>query len=193
MPEASETSLKTSRRLRCGRAGSRRSAGPWARSSPGCPSTGSSGPAPARSPCRGRGRDSSGHEQVELPVPVVVEERCSPSPSASPGSARPALRRHVLEAPAHVAVEDVLPVVGDEEVGPAVVVVVAGAHRRGPAGAAQAGLVRDVGEGAVVVVAVEAVRGRLAPRPGLVLPRAPPRAASPRARARRSSRRCRSR
>ena len=58
-------------------------------------------------------------------------------------------------------IEAVLAVVGDVEVFPSVVVVVADADALAPAGCGEAGFRGDVGEGAVVIVAVEVVGGRL--------------------------------
>ena len=52
-----------------------------------------------------------------------------------------------------------MPVVGDEEIDPAVVVVVAGAHARGPADAIEPDACGDVLERAVVLVAIQPAEG----------------------------------
>src|SRR5207248_11435321 len=64
--------------------------------------------------------------------------------------------RDVAErAVAIVAIENLVAVIGDEEIDVAVVVVVAGADALSPSRAADACLVRHVGERAVAVVAIQ--------------------------------------
>ena len=65
------------------------------------------------------------------------------------GDAAVALQRLAREVPVHVA--------GDEEIEPAVAVEVAPGSAGGPVAERDAGFFRDVGEGAVVVIVIEAV------------------------------------
>ena len=98
---------------------------------------------------------------------------CSRSPTASRPWRSPAVAVTSSNRPTPVAIQHVLSVGGDEQVGPAVVVEVAGADARGPRGAPQPGGVGHVLEAAVVQVAVEPIasdpdpagRSRLAARP----------------------------
>ena len=131
------------RRPRCGRAGSSvgRPLGPQFTGMPFHRQL-SPGPAPAWS--AGPGRDSS-RRTGRASRHGRSRGRCNPSPSASRGE-EARFRRHVLKAAMIVPVQDVLAVVGDEEIGPAVVVPVAGADRGRPASAAQAGGVGRVRE-----------------------------------------------
>src|SRR2546427_7985763 len=72
--------------------------------------------------------DVAGHEQVQLPVAVVIPEGAPGGPSIHGDAGRFA---HVGERPVVVVViEPIAAVVGDVEVGPAVVVEVARAQDR---------------------------------------------------------------
>src|SRR5260370_27866437 len=67
---------------------------------------------------------------------------------------------HVGErAVAVVAIQNILSQVGKKKIVEAVVVVVGDCRRRSPSSAAQAGLIGDVGEGAVTVVLVQTISG----------------------------------
>ena len=102
-------------------------------------------------------------EEIEPPVAVVIQE-CGPCVPQGLGRGYAGFPGHILErAIAVVPVQDVPAVVGDEEVGIAVAVVVAGAGALSPAMAHKARFRRDIGEGPVVVVAIQAVRGFFAP------------------------------
>src|SRR5262249_46343770 len=99
-----------------------------------------------------------GDEQVQVAIPVVVDE----STSGSPARARfeqARLAGDVGERSiAVVAVQDVLPPIRDEEVLVAVVVIVSNGDRGRPALPRQACLGGDVGESAVAIVLVQAIR-----------------------------------
>ena len=104
------------------------------------------------------GRD----EEIQVPVPVVVEERASRVP-AFRIAADSRLPGHIREgAVAVVSIEDVRASVGDEQIVEAVVVVVADANPVRPPGAHEPGILGDVGERAVPIVLVKAVRRDLA-------------------------------
>ncbi len=98
-----------------------------------------------------------GDEQVQVAIPVVVQEAASGSP-ARLGVQEPRRLRHVREGSvAVVPVEGVLPEAGAEEIFEAVVVVVPDADSGSPTHGTQAGLFRDIGERPVTIVLVEAV------------------------------------
>ena len=98
-----------------------------------------------------------GDAQVEVSVAVVVHPGAAGA-VAHGVLAKPGLLRHVGEcAVAVVAVQHVVAVVGHKQIVEPVVVVVAHGDGRGPAGADEAGLRRDVGKRAVAVVLVQAV------------------------------------
>src|SRR5215471_17137327 len=95
-----------------------------------------------------------------MAVAVVVNEGAASAPFAGPcdtGFVGDLNEHSVL-----VVVQAVLSVVGDIEVFPAVVVVVADANALSPARSGEAGLVGNVGECAVVVIAVEVIGRGLA-------------------------------
>jgi len=103
----------------------------------------------------------AGHEEVELPVPVVVAEGAAGRPSLH-GHARGG--GDVGEGPvAVVAIQPAAAEVGDEQVFPAVAVEVARADALSPAPIVHARGGRHVGERAVVVVVEERRRRRLVP------------------------------
>src|SRR4029077_18444662 len=91
---------------------------------------------------------------------IIVDESASCSPCFA-GSGDAGLFSHFGEDSVLIVVETVLAVVGDVEVFPSVVVVVADAHALAPSGCGETGFGSDVGEGAVVIVAVEVVGGSL--------------------------------
>ena len=111
------------------------------------------------------------HEQIDTAVAVVVDERAARSPSGSTGRQARAGGDVSEAAVSEVVIEHVLPVVGREQIEAAVVVVVADADARCPADRAETGARRDIGERAIVVVAVEMRRGSPAGRMRLVLAR----------------------
>ena len=82
-------------------------------------------------------------------------------PQALPDPATPAFSATSVKTPCLIVVEAVLAVVGDVEVVPSVVVVVADADALAPSGRGKAGFGGDVGESAVVIVAVKVVGGSL--------------------------------
>ena len=133
-------------------------------------------------------------EQIETPVPVVVDEGAARSPPGLPGR-QPGGARHVLErAVAAIMVQHVLAVVRDRQIDEAVVVVVARHRRRmRPSHRVQPGMGGDVRERAVVIVVVEVRAWRVCRRIRLGLARVLRAAVHRSGPGHRASRRCRSR
>ena len=95
-----------------------------------------------------------------MAVAVVVDEGTAIAPGFS-GAGDAGFVAHVRECSvAVVVIKDVLSVVGDIEIFPTVVVVIADANALAPAGVGKSGLLRDIGESAVVIVVIEMARGR---------------------------------
>ena len=96
-----------------------------------------------------------------MAVAVVIDPRAPRAPGLSrAGHAR--FLRHFGEDSVLVVIQTVLSVVSDVEVFPAVVVVVAGANTLSPARRVDTCFDSNVGEAAVMIVAVEMVGGALA-------------------------------
>ena len=104
-------------------------------------------------------------EEIQVAVAVVVEKRAAGSP-ADLFVVDTSLARHVGEGSVAVVVkENVVSPEAAEQIVPAIVVVVADANAGLPAGAAEAGFFRDVGECSVAIVFVEVRSGRFAGGP----------------------------
>ena len=100
-----------------------------------------------------------GNEQIEIPIPVVVDETAARPPAwrIVPQSGTPG---HVgKRSIAVVAVETVLPEVCAKNILESVIVVIADANRGGPARCFQTGFFRHIGECAVTIVLVKAIAG----------------------------------
>ena len=104
-----------------------------------------------------------GDEEVQVAVTVVIDEGRAGIPGGVIGGRfgnQSRLRRDVRKRTvAIIAVKRVLAPIGDEKVQAAIVVVIAHGNALAPTGSPQAGLIGNVGEGAIVVVAIEAVGG----------------------------------
>ena len=101
------------------------------------------------------------HEQVQVPVAIVVDPGAAGAPAALLVEEAGPLGDVAEGAVAVVVVEHVLSPIRDEDVVEAVVVVVADSDGRGPSGPPQARFVGHVGERTVAIVFVEAVGGLL--------------------------------
>jgi|SRR5580658_85799 hypothetical protein len=96
-----------------------------------------------------------------MAVAVVIDESAAVAPGFS-GACDARLFAYVGECSvAVVVIEDVFSVVGDVEIFPAVVVVIPDANALAPAGVSETGFLRNVGEGAVVIVVVQMAGGCL--------------------------------
>ena len=99
-----------------------------------------------------------GDHEVEMAIAVVIDEGAAVAPGFA-GASDARFFAYVGEsAVAVVVIEDVFSVVGDVKIFPAVVVIVADAHALAPTGVREAGFLRDVGKGSVVIVVVEVAR-----------------------------------
>src|SRR5215831_5146749 len=96
-----------------------------------------------------------GHDQVKLPVAIVIHEGATSAPVFS-GTRDPGFFASLREDALTIVVEAILPVVRDVQVFPTIVVVIANADALPPARGTQSGFFRHVGEGPVVVVAIQA-------------------------------------
>ena len=95
-----------------------------------------------------------------MPVAVVVH-KSAPGPPRLAGTAHSCLVADVAKrAVPVVVVQHILAVVADVQIGVAVVVVVADAHALSPPGMHEPCLLRDIGEGAVVIISIEMIAGR---------------------------------
>src|SRR5215469_17733382 len=105
--------------------------------------------------------DVIGHDEIQLPVSIVVHEgtTCAPSLARS-GHSR--LFCDFGEYTVIVVIELVLTVIGNVEIFPSVVIVVADANALSPTRCGETSLCSHIREGAVVIVVVETVRGPLA-------------------------------
>ena len=106
-----------------------------------------------------------GNEQIKVPIPVVVKETASRSPAWLIVPKAGTVGHVGKSSIAVVAIETVLPEVGTKNILESVVVVIADANAGRPARCLQASLLRDIGEGSVVIVLVKAISGtRRVPR-----------------------------
>src|ERR1035441_9805444 len=109
---------------------------------------------------RGIEIDVVGDEEVEAPVAIVIDETAARGP-ADVVVPEAGFARDIGEGTVAVVVkQDIVSPESDEEIDEAIVVVVAGTDSLSPAGEGDAGLLGDVGEGAVMQIAVE-MAGRL--------------------------------
>ena len=99
-----------------------------------------------------------GDKEIQLAVVIVIEESRGRGPAAGCDAC---MRSYIRKcAVAVVVVQDVAAVAGDIEIGKAVVVVIAGGHAHpvvGFAGPRKPRLGSDVGEGAIPILAIEAI------------------------------------
>src|SRR6266478_4627455 len=94
-----------------------------------------------------------------MAVAIVINKGASSSPSFA-GTSHAGLITHVGErAIPIVVIQNILSVIGDVEVVPAVIVVVAYANALAPSGVCQPRFFRDVAECAVMILAIQMVRG----------------------------------
>ena len=100
------------------------------------------------------------HHQIEMAIAIVVDKRAARAPCLA-RSRDAGLLGDFGEDAVLVVVEAVLAVVGDVKIFPSVVVVVANANALSPAGRGQAGFGGHVGEGSVMIVAVQMIAGAL--------------------------------
>ena len=120
----------------------------------------------------GRGRlcgiklDVIADEKVEMAVAIIVEE-CAACAPAHMLVIDAGLASDIGEGAVTVVVKkDVVSPETAEEIVPSVIVVVADADARLPAGAREAGLCGDIGKCSVAIVLVQMGSGRLTGRPG---------------------------
>ncbi len=99
--------------------------------------------------------DVVGHDQIELAVAIIVDEGAARAPGFAAARDMRFFADVGERAIAIVVVENVFAVVRNIQIFEAVVVVIAHAHALTPTGVGQAGSCGDIGERAVVIVAVE--------------------------------------
>ena len=98
-----------------------------------------------------------GYKQVEMSIPVVIQERAS-GPVASRRTQQSGLARYVGESSVPiVAIEYVLPPISQEDIVETIVVIIADAYAAGPAGLGKSGFDGDVAKRAIAIVMVKTV------------------------------------
>ncbi len=104
-----------------------------------------------------------GDKQIEAAVAIVIAPGGAGVPGRGIGQSHAGFLCNVGKcAVVIVVVEAVAAPVGHEDVGPAVIVVIGNGHAKAPAVVGDAGLLRNVGEGSIVIVVEEGgVRRRL--------------------------------
>src|SRR5271169_3915545 len=97
-----------------------------------------------------------------MPVAIIVKEGTPRSPAWRPGIRKPRFCGDIGKCPvAVILVESILPVISNEDIFESIVVVVCDGNSARPAGASQASIFRNIGEGPIPVVPIETVgRGR---------------------------------
>src|SRR5712671_3277012 len=94
-----------------------------------------------------------------MPIAIIIDESTARSPSFA-GAAHAGFIAYVgKRAVPIVVIQNIFPVVGDVQIFPSVVVVVAHANALSPTGVRQSGLVRDVAERPIMVVAIQVIGG----------------------------------
>ena len=99
-----------------------------------------------------------GDKQIEVPIAVIIHKGAPGAPACVALIEQTRLPRHIRKgAIAVVAVKSVLTVVGDEDVFKTIVVVIRYSNSAGPACAAKARLIGNIGEGSIPIVLVEPI------------------------------------
>src|SRR5262249_29958111 len=99
------------------------------------------------------------HEKIKKPVAIVIHKRASSAPTSTRFTQSRA-RRHIGEGTvAIIVIEHVLPPVSHEQVDVSVVIVITRAYSLSPTRVNQPCLPRDIGERAIMIVAVKMIRG----------------------------------
>src|SRR5437667_4780896 len=107
-----------------------------------------------------------GDDQIEPSVAIVIYESAAGTPRFA-GTRGPRRFAHFFESSVFVVIKAILAVVSNVEVLPAVIVVVPHAYSLPPSARCKPGLHSHVGKSAVVIIAIEMVRRRLARRKSL--------------------------